>query len=240
MGDQPPDTSTSPEPPNGAEHPDRRARHSLTALLRNLSRKSLAALGAVLTAIVASLVTAVVIGWFSGGHAPTLTHTSSIIYQPWTLNGKLSGDLHITARVTGFCWTESIATPRLDAYRCMTGNNVLDPCFAGPDGPGNEVACPYPSPDSVTLMKLTRSLPYFPPPGGSSSPWLLILADGERCYHSTGGTMNPGGLRLDYECGHSSNNLYGNIDRAGRIWTIFQERNGSVDMTQARIAEAYY
>lgn len=52
--------------------------------------------------------------------------------------------------------------------------------------------------------------------------------------------MNPGGLRLDYECGHSSNNLYGNIDRASRIWTIFQERNGSVDMTQARIAEAYY
>lgn len=122
----------------------------------------------------------------------------------------------------------------------MKGNTILDPCFAGPNGPSNQVVCAYPSADSVTLMKLTEPLPHFALPSALSSPWLLILADGERCYHSTGGTMNTGGLRLDYECNHGSIDLYGNISRASRIWTIFQQRSGSLTMTRTQIAKAYY
>ena len=88
-------------------------------------------------------------------------------------------------------------------------------------------------------MRLTRPLPIFSAPSSLPTPWLLVLADNERCYYLTGGTLTPGGLRLNYGCA-GGNNLYGNINKAYRIWTIFQQRNGSSDMTQAQIAEAYY
>ena len=239
MGDQPSAKATPAESQRGGGPHDESVRRSPTGFLGNLSKKSLGVLGALFTAVVVSIVTTIVTGWLPGGHSATLSHTSSILFQPWTFAGKVSVDLHIASKVTGFCWAESIATPRQDAYRCMAGNFILDPCFAGPNGPDDQVVCTYPSPQSVTVMRLTKPLPFFSAPSSLSSPWLLILADGEHCYYETGGTTSPGGMRLNYECSRNSN-LYGNINKADHIWTIFQQRNGSSDMTQAQIAKAYY
>ena len=106
--------------------------HSPIHVLRNLSRKGVAALGAVLTAAVASVTAGIVTDWFSGEHSTTLSYTSSIFFQPWTLEGKVSGDLHVASRITGFCWEESVAARRADAYRCTAGNDILDRALLDP------------------------------------------------------------------------------------------------------------
>jgi hypothetical protein len=239
--DDPLSAKTAPaESQEAAGHPDKHASRSLKRLLGKMSRKSLAALGAVLTAVVASIVAAIVMGWFSGGHTATLSHTSSIVFQPWTFAHKVSSDLHVVSKVTGSCWTGSISAPRQDAYRCATRHIILDPCFAGPEAANNQVVCTYPSPKSVTIMQLTTPLPTFSAPSSLLSPWLLILADGKYCYEESGGTQTIGGMRLNYGCGNGRDFLYGNIDKANRIWTIFQQRNGAPNMTQAQITTAYY
>lgn len=165
--------------------------------------------------------------------------TSRITYQPTTLTGQVSGDLHVTHKVTGYCDSESIAAPRQGAYRCVAGNGIYDPCFAGDHG-GNLVVCPYPSPDTVTVMQLTRPLPVSPTSSSLSWPWLLTLADGEQCWQLSGATTDFAGMPLNYRCGNGNGNLYGTINKTDPVWTIFELRNGSSDMTQAAIAKAYF
>lgn len=247
MDDQLPARAAPDARPEGGGYHHHSARRRWPKILTKiLSRKSiLGALGAILTAVVATIVSAIVMGWFTGRPA-TAVPTSSIFFQPWTLTGRVSGDLHIASEVTGYCWMESVAARRLDAYRCMDRQHtILDPCFGiGSSSQvvgGNSlsrVVCAYPSPESVTVMKISKPLPVFSAPASLSNPWLLILADGERCYFDTGGTSNPGGLRLNYAC--RNGDLYGSINKTDGAWTIFQQHANSADMTQVRIVKAYY
>jgi hypothetical protein len=120
----------------------------------------------------------------------------------------------------------------------VDANFIYDPCFGG----GNQVVCPYNSPDSVAVMQLTRPLPVF---SASSSlpypyPWLLTLADGEQCWRQSGATIAYDGMPLNYFCSKGDDNLYGEVNNADPVWTIFEARKGSSDMTQAAIAKAYY
>jgi len=167
--------------------------------------------------------------------------TESILYQPWDFSGKVAGDLHIVSRVTGYCWEQSIAAPRLDAYRCMQGNYIHDPCFGDPNGPSNQVVCSYPSPESVTVMQLTKPLPGGPyaPTTSLANPWLVTLADGTPCVSFTGLPLSASGLWLHYTCSNGDL-LYGKINKTNQIWTIFNQHYGSSVMTLAQIAKAYY
>jgi len=246
MDDQlPARAAVDPRPEGGGHRHHSAHRRRSKVLTKLLSRKSiLGALGAVLTAAVATIVSAIVMGWFTG-HPVTAVPTSSIFLEPWTLTGRLSVDLHIASRVTGYCWEESIAAPRLDAYRCVDRRHILDPCFGVGSSSqivgGNSfshVVCANPSPESVTVLKISKPLPVFSAPASLSNPWLLILADGERCYFDTGSTASAGGLRFNYACRHGD--LFGSVDKANRIWTIFQQHAGSADMTQVQIVKAYY
>lgn len=98
------------------------------------------------------------------------TETKVLIFSPWSFNG-LRGNLAVSKRVTGACWTNSLKTDRPDAWRCSENqkeamtiqgrtyqvNMIYDPCFSG--SPSSDiVACANSAfSHSVVLMTLHKS-----------------------------------------------------------------------------------
>lgn len=92
----------------------------------------------------------------------------------------------VTKTVHGNCWTDSIATARADAYRCMVANAIYDPCFAAGS---NRVGCPTNLARNRGVV-IISTLPKNPPPY-SQPAWAMMLTDGVVCTAITGTTM-PG------------------------------------------------
>lgn len=101
--------------------------------------------------------------------------------------------------VEGSCWTSSLAVWRADAWRCMVGNEIHDPCFSEGDG----VVCgarPL-APDAGFALKLTEPLPAAElPQDAAAHAWLVELADGTACEFATGATGGAEGERFNYLC----------------------------------------
>lgn len=113
--------------------------------------------------------------------AAGLTATSVIVYHP--------SHMHVKSSVAGYCWTDSIAVDRADAFRCMVGDSIYDPCFVSGS---SRVACPSDLvKDQGTVIKLTKALP----PRSSGQPtdnaWAFELQSGALCQIGTG-TITPG------------------------------------------------
>ena len=87
--------------------------------------------------------------------------------------------------VSGYCWTSSNASPRSDAYRCMIGNSIMDPCFKISakvvNCPQNLVA------NTGTIIALPKPLPQGNPKA-APKPWTFQLAGGSgiTCNAGTG------------------------------------------------------
>jgi hypothetical protein len=103
----------------------------------------------------------------------------------------------------GHCWTTSIAVPdAARAYRCLSANQILDPCFA-PATPSKplEVACIADPWSEAQVLRLTGTLPK---PGaggdGGARPWAFVLGNGARCVAATGMVPEIRGVNLDYHC----------------------------------------
>lgn len=181
--------------------------------------------------------------------------TQAIFYEPWNTNisnntNKITlSNVHVDRTIAGYCWVSSIVTTRSDAYRCMTPttNAILDPCFAFPfniPSALTKVACPYPDPDSITIIRLTRPLPQ-PSGRNASLPteyWFIVLADGTKCL-TAGGTTDFIGNKVVigdyYYCPGVGFPLYGYPDTSGRIWTILEQRPGTAGLVPAPIARIY-
>lgn len=117
--------------------------------------------------------------------------TKVIIFHPKGFRG---------APVAGNCGMgESLALNRSDAWRCIVGNEIYDPCFstaphatwvicdASPKKPvGIKVALPKPLPTHAKSK--------------DDQPWLLTLGDGVTCGFVTGGTFGIGNQRANYGC----------------------------------------
>lgn len=110
---------------------------------------------------------------------PTVAaHSNVVVFQ--------ARGMHVSARQSGHCWTASIASQRSDAYRCMAGNAIHDPCFMLSP---REVACPTDVADNSGIaLELTQPLA---PPTGARNAWQMQLASGARCNIGTGTTI-PG------------------------------------------------
>ena len=133
-----------------------------------------------------------------------------------------------TNQESGSCWTNSIAEPfRADAWRCIVGNGISDPCFT--TAQKGFVFCqenPL-KPDSV-LIKLTKPLPAasLPPVLQDNWAWFLTLKDGIFCAPFTGtrpffGT-GPSAQIAYYGCNSNDKNqriyLLGDLTK-GNVWT---------------------
>lgn len=102
-------------------------------------------------------------------------HTQVIEYHPT--------HMAVVKTVSGSCWEGSIAANRSDAFRCMTGNTISDPCFVRD---ATSVACPdIPTADSGLVIKLTTPLPQNHV-SGAETPWAMSLASNIRCRVGTG------------------------------------------------------
>jgi len=158
-----------------------------------------------------------------------VTATQVLVYQPWTIGGKLASDLVIVKSAKGSCFAGSIADERPDAWRCMEGNLILDPCISPQPGTGREVVCPTTGPWSpkVIILHLTKHLPSgFGNPGPTASqrrPAWVVLADGDHCFAETGTVLTIGNLAGVWACRH----VY--IDRLVRsspVWSAVVFRPG--------------
>lgn len=152
----------------------------------------------------------------TGSTAGAVTETEVISYQP----GAPSGDPQ-----SGNCWTSSLVLPRADAWRCMVGNQIYDPCFAE-TGVESVVCGADPATDSTGfLLTLTSPLPTPEASGApASQAWLVELADGTLCGFATGATTGVGEKRLNYLCAvdnpdpSAAVGLLGDLV-PGQVWT---------------------
>lgn len=145
--------------------------------------------------------------------------TKVVIFTPWA-GDQIRPGLHVAERVTGACWTASLAVGQADAWRCMAGNAISDPCFLS-SRDKNVVACVRdPFSRTVTLMQLTKPLPWRSPgkPGTAGPPWALRLANGATCGFLTGGTGAYKGERINYGC-TPKGYVAGDAARSSKVWT---------------------
>jgi hypothetical protein len=220
------------------------------------ARLMLAGAGTALVAVAAAAVVVVLVaqrGHGQAGRSPpppatsrSVSHSSAptvtrvLVYEPWASSG-FAHAISAHATITGQCFATSLTTGRDDAYRCTSGNELLDPCFSNPNSASGsgQVACPYPSPDSVTIINLTAELPTAPPGQASApSPWLVILTDGRRCWSTSGAAgFQVAGLANTFACGGGLN-LFG-PPRRGTTWTILHQAKGQATLTPTTIVTVY-
>jgi uncharacterized protein len=119
-----------------------------------------------------------------------LTKTEVITYLPGPPTGEPQ---------EGNCWTSSLAVWREDAWRCMAGNAIYDPCFSTDES----VICGA-NPNAPTtsfLLLLTEPLPAPEVPQDTTGhAWQVELADGTVCEYATGATGGVAGERINYFC----------------------------------------
>ena len=124
---------------------------------------------------------------------------------------------------SGHCFAPSQTASRSDAWRCVIGNLLLDPCFSSAKARG-VVVCPDRQVNSGISIRLTRALPR-PAPRRSRSlsdrPWNIELANGQHCLLSSGVSSVIHGVRLNYFCDPGTRyGLWGYPNTRAQPWTI--------------------
>jgi hypothetical protein len=130
-----------------------------------------------------------------------------------------------TVKKSGSCFASSVAAPfRQDAFRCMVGNEIYDPCFTV--ATKGFVYCQLDIDETTGfLIKLTQSLPKpdVPATVQDNWAWYLKLADGTECSPFTGTRPFFGNNQVAYY-GCKSNDaseqivLLGDLTK-GNTWT---------------------
>ena len=148
-------------------------------------------------------------------------HTAESVYEAFSYHGVVVPHVNVAS---GYCFTSSDVTPRDDAWRCLVGNSLYDPCFSSPFAFGI-VVCPIPWNDSGTEIRLTKPLPKaatHTAPSLTLEPWALETAAGAYCQLASGASNVVHGRRLNYFCGRNAKDgLWGFPDRKREPWTIF-------------------
>lgn len=177
----------------------------------------------------------------SANQATPLLRTSVKFATPWTQSATLSTQEKVTSRVSGSCWTGSLAVVSSDAWRCAAGNAIYDPCFSSFSFKPTDVACMNSPWTGIVLMHLTKPLPTSQghPNTNENAPtadWALELSNGAHCVLITGTIGVLGGVWLPYYC--SSGASAGTLNTQSEPWTVEYNRQGSdilyeVDVTVA-------
>jgi len=125
--------------------------------------------------------------------------TATVHFHAYAPGGDLT--VSVADVVRGQCWTNSIAAPSTDAYRCFQGNKILDPCFAPPHPSSPvQVACLSAPWSRAVMLQVSGKLPPPASDGAVSRPWAFQLSNGIRCVASTGTVPAVAGVNLGYHC----------------------------------------
>lgn len=185
------------------------------------------------------------LGWALGptaGAQQPVARTAVRVFLPFGPEGIGSG-LTVTSRLSGECFSRSLASPgRPDAWRCTSGNQILDPCLEG-FGQAALVCAQAPWSSEVALLTPSKPLPQSGGPREldlTALPWALALANGARCVLLTGATSGLVGLRINYGCVGGKAYVFGEVDRSLPEWQVFfTDGQGSV-AERVAVAVAWY
>jgi hypothetical protein len=181
----------------------------------------------------------------------TTLATKVIVYEPFTRSGAVAPGIDVVGRSSDAdCYLGAISTPRRDAFRCATSQNLLyDPCFLDPAGPPRLACWRGPGPSQVVLVTPERPFPQLANHGSanakSGSPWLIKLSNGQLCVDDTGASLYfPSIGRANGDCPHGLG--WGTIHRDGQDWSMSYSSLASAlghkapDVTKIPIATAWF
>ena len=155
----------------------------------------------------------------SFGSAQAATAPTTIVhFRVFTPTGKIVG-VRMTRTLRGSCFSGSIGLPRPDAWRCMVGNEILDPCLESPKGPSVGLVCVFDN--QAVRLHLTKALPmkYKNRPEKTFFAWQLVLANGDVCQRFTGTAAGAvQGQGLVYGC--KSGGTTTDANRSRPTWTV--------------------
>ncbi|MDE3130191.1 MAG: hypothetical protein KGL16_03485 [Acidobacteriota bacterium] len=150
--------------------------------------------------------------------------TRATVFEPFTAAGRPVSSPRQT--ITGSCWTGSLASRRADAWRCTSGNEIIDPCFSSAQARAI-VLCSISGPwdRGLLQLRLTKKLPSRYANRGRPStaglPWAVQTTSGWRCELATGATTVIAGMRLNYFCRGTKRGLWGAPARGSQPWHIY-------------------
>jgi hypothetical protein len=140
--------------------------------------------------------------------------------------------------VSGTCaMGESLAVSRTDAWRCMVGNIIYDPCFASAPHATSVICGALPSHPYGITVRLAKPLPAHSPVR-AAQPWLLQLGDGTTCGFLTGATFGVHGERANYGC--SDQQYIIGLPQTGRVWYAVKVHLGPKPGPQGPTADRIY
>ena len=150
--------------------------------------------------------------------------TKIVHFRVFTSSGKVVG-VRVTRTLHGSCFSGSIGLPRPDAWRCMVGDEILDPCLEAPSGPREGLVCVFD--DHAVRLRLVKSLPmrYRNHPEKTFFAWRLVLANGDVCERFTGTAAGVvQGQGLVYGC--TSGGTTTDPNRSRLSWTVRYLKKG--------------
>lgn len=137
----------------------------------------------------------------------------------------------------------SLKTPRPDAWRCIAGNRILDPCFSNSTTDLNYVLClDVPWVTVAHRLDLDEPLPSdtansdFSPQ--TAAPWAMQLANGQRCVLLGGATTQFAGERVNYGC--DDGYIVGDPDRSNEVWTALYGNEESTTLQAEHVGRAWF
>jgi hypothetical protein len=175
-------------------------------------------------------------------HRDTAAKTKVVTITPVSATGVRKPDYTVVAhRAKGQCEAGSDTIP--GAYRCFTGNLVVDPCWPVATKQGS-VLCTY-APWSKQLFEIIRPGTLGPTPKTLPAAALgMQLADGTRCEIVDGAGTTYRGHPIRYACNGGNSGLVGQPARTSGLWTILRvhyvtKQNAFVSQGTARVAIFY-
>ncbi len=146
-----------------------------------------------------------------------VTSTEVINYTPTEIPSETQA---------GSCWTNAIGLDREDAYRCMVGNQIFDPCFVVDEQPTVVCGADPTTGETGFVLELTQPLPP-PDVGNLAMPWLIELADGTICGLMTGTRPVVDDRPATYGCADQTY-LFDDFQQ-GEVWLAEQAKIGLGD-----------
>jgi hypothetical protein len=128
-----------------------------------------------------------------------------------------------TQQLAGTCFASSLAATRADAFRCMAGNLIMDPCFTIASNASAVLCVRDPrDPSTFVQLNLTQPLPAPEPVPAQTHPWFLELADTTACNFLTGATGAVNGQRINYGCSDGLDVV--GLPMTDTVWTVQEVR----------------
>lgn len=168
-------------------------------------------------------------------------------FTPWAGDGTLAPRTAVVGVRSGAdCWTASVAdSSDPDAWRCLAGTAIYDPCLAAPgETDVTEVACARSPFSGVYVLHLTTALAHSSPvdrspPNGTPPPmpWFMELSNGDGCELSSGTPPPPvNGVVTPYGCRDGTATA---PDEAVEPWTVRYAPHGTGPLVTVQVRSAW-